>query len=213
MQRKRIKVCGFQTLEDIRIANETGIDFAGFIFAKSKRQIDLTHGIRLKMELDKKIQAVGVFMNSPLKDILFAVDHGGIQWIQLHGEETEEMIYEIKKRVSCTIIKAVPLTCVEMVKDMEKEYSCADYLLFDSFQPGAGVNFPWKWVEHCRRPFFLAGGIKEKNITEAIATSAFCLDIASGSEEAGRKSKEKIEKLVKVVHQSQRYYSEGNAIW
>ena len=56
----KIKICGLKRTEDISYVNELLPDFAGFVFAKSRRQVDAKKTAELKKQLSPKIKAVGV---------------------------------------------------------------------------------------------------------------------------------------------------------
>ena len=58
----KIKICGLKRTEDISYVNELLPDFAGFVFAKSSRQVDAKKAAELKKQLSPKIKAVGVFV-------------------------------------------------------------------------------------------------------------------------------------------------------
>lgn len=60
----KIKICGLKRTEDISYVNELLPDFAGFVFAKSSRQVDAKKAAELKKQLSPKIKAVGVFVNA-----------------------------------------------------------------------------------------------------------------------------------------------------
>ena len=51
-----IKICGITKLSEIEDLNELKPDYIGFVFAKSKRQIDGKTAYRLKENLDKDIK-------------------------------------------------------------------------------------------------------------------------------------------------------------
>ena len=55
----KIKICGLKRTEDISYVNELLPDFAGFVFAKSSRQVDAKKAAELKKQLSPKIKAVG----------------------------------------------------------------------------------------------------------------------------------------------------------
>ena len=59
----KIKICGIRRFEDIEYVNEGRPEYIGFVFARSKRQIDAETAKRLKKRLNPDIQAVGVFVN------------------------------------------------------------------------------------------------------------------------------------------------------
>lgn len=67
--------------------NELRPDFAGFIFAPSKRQVSLEQALEIRAALDEAIPAVGVFVNEPIENIVAIVESRAIQIVQLHGDE------------------------------------------------------------------------------------------------------------------------------
>ena len=62
----QIKICGLFQVEDIDYVNEAKPDYVGFVFAKSKRQVDIHQAEKLKNKLDTNIKAVGVFVEEGL---------------------------------------------------------------------------------------------------------------------------------------------------
>lgn len=64
----KIKLCGLTRTADILVSNELLPNFVGFVFyAKSKRYITPQKAVELKKLLDKKISAVGVFVNEKIE--------------------------------------------------------------------------------------------------------------------------------------------------
>jgi phosphoribosylanthranilate isomerase len=58
---------------------------------------------------------------------------------------------------------------------------------------GTGVPFDWALLKEFQRDFILAGGLTAENIPQAIeATSPYGVDLSSGAEEDGVKSRERI---------------------
>jgi indole-3-glycerol phosphate synthase/phosphoribosylanthranilate isomerase len=102
----KIKICGIKSFKDIGYVNEAMPDFIGFVFAKGKRHVDFNRAYLLKAELDKRIKAVGVFVNEDVDFIKKCCTVGVIDIIQLHGDEDEEYIRQLKISISKPIIKA-----------------------------------------------------------------------------------------------------------
>ena len=75
--------------------NELRPDFAGFIFAPSKRQVSLEQALEIRASLDEAIPAVGVFVNEPIENIVAIVESRAIQIVQLHGDEDNAYIEEL----------------------------------------------------------------------------------------------------------------------
>ena len=92
----KIKICGLKRKEDILIVNKYMPDYAGFILADNrKRTIDLDTLKELYSILNHNILAVGVFLNQDIEYIKKALPY--IDVIQLHGNENDEYIKELKK--------------------------------------------------------------------------------------------------------------------
>lgn len=55
----KIKLCGLRRPEDVAMVNRAMPDFAGFVFAKGKRQVTPMAARTLRSLLDPQIRAVG----------------------------------------------------------------------------------------------------------------------------------------------------------
>lgn len=179
-----IKICGLRRLKDIEYANMLKPDFIGFVFAKSKRQININDALILKEKLDKRIKAVGVFRNDDISLIKEATKNNVIDIIQLHGDEDDNYIKEIKKFTNLPIIKAY------------RDSDLCEFSLFDNINPGNGEIFDWKIIK-TNKPFFLAGGININNIDLALRINPYCIDVSSGAETDGYKDYNKMQELIK----------------
>ena len=104
----KIKICGLNHTEDISYVNELLPDFAGFVFAKSSRQVDAKKAAELKKQLSPKIKAVGVFVNAEPEFIAKLYQKLISDLAQLHGDETADYIHRLKNLCpSLPLIKAV----------------------------------------------------------------------------------------------------------
>ncbi len=199
----RIKICGLKRECDIDYANEFLPDYIGFIFANTKRYVTPELAKMLKARLDSRIKAVGVFVNEDIDLVCDIANGGTIDLIQLHGDEDENYINTIKQRTDKPIIKAVRVQSSQQVITAEK-LPC-DYLLLDTYRKeqygGIGESFNWELIpKTLSKPFFLAGGLNSENILQAENTvKPYCLDISTGVEENGFKSREKIEEIIKLI--------------
>ncbi|NLY43385.1 MAG: phosphoribosylanthranilate isomerase [Clostridiaceae bacterium] len=200
----KIKICGLMREQDIDAVNKALPDYIGFVFARSKRQIDEKKAKELKAGLNPLIKAVGVFVNEEIKNIINLCNSNVIDIIQLHGDENEDYIRRLKNSVSNKIIKAVRVKDLEDIKKA-MEITC-DYLLFDAYHEGKygglGKTFDWSVIPDMGKPYFLAGGINSSNIMRAIQQlNPFCIDVSSGVETNGYKDPEKIMDIVAKVRQ------------
>ncbi|KLU65380.1 N-(5'-phosphoribosyl)anthranilate isomerase [Desulfosporosinus acididurans] len=192
----KIKICGLFQNCDIDFVNEAKPDFIGFVFAKSRRQVSMEWAKAMRSNLSPEITPVGVFVNESLTKIANLLNDNIIEMAQLHGNEGETYIRELKTLTAKPIIKAVQVKVhadIEAMQDSE-----ADFLLLDQGAGGTGQTFDWSLVGEVKKPFFLAGGLKADNIEQAIrAAKPFAVDLSSGVETDGKKDKAKILEIVR----------------
>ena len=175
----KVKICGLSRIEDIEAVNLALPDYIGFVFAESRRKVDFVQAKRLKDLLDKRILTVGVFVNAVIDDIVKIRQEQVIDMVQLHGNEDWGYITELRKKINGPVIKAVR---VKSQKDiLEAETLPTDYLLLDTYQKdlygGSGEIFDWSLIPQIDKPYFLAGGLNEGNLNEALKHKPYCLDI------------------------------------
>ena len=198
--RTRIKICGLTRLEDIQAVNEAKPDFAGFIveFPKSRRSVTVEQLKALREKLDESILPVGVFVNAPVELPAQLLNEGTIALAQLHGQEKESYIAELKAHTDKPVIKAFSIKTAD---DMENSLqSPADYILLDQGSGGTGKTFDWSLIPKIERPFFLAGGIGEENLEQALREiHPFAVDLSSSVETEKWKDPEKIRRVVDIV--------------
>ena len=186
--------------EDIAYVNEAKPDFAGFIIdvPKSRRNVPQEKVRELTALLSPEILPVGVFVNAPMETILSLVTDGTLKAVQLHGQESQSYLEELKKQVAVPLIRAFSIRSPEDLTEAEK--SPADFVLLDNGAGGTGETFDWSLLSSFDRPFFLAGGLRLENITEAVSRfHPYALDLSSGVETDGYKDKEKIIAAVAAV--------------
>ncbi len=194
----KIKICGLSKICHIDYVNEAKPDYIGFVFAKSKRQVSLENAWILRQALNKDIKAVGVFVNEPLENIVNILKKQIIEVVQLHGNENEIFIENLKSIIDVPVIKSVK---VEKSLDIKKaQESSADFVLLDSGAGGTGQCFDWNLIEKVSKPFFLAGGINAANVERGIKIlNPYGIDVSSGVEQDGNKNREKILEFVRRV--------------
>ncbi|MBP3569923.1 MAG: phosphoribosylanthranilate isomerase [Lachnospiraceae bacterium] len=197
----KIKLCGLKRLCDIAYVNELAPDYIGFVFAKeSRRYVSPEEAKVLRSRLQTGIVPVGVFVDEEKEQVAKLVKQNIIEAVQLHGQETEEYIQELRTMVSCPIIKAFRMesrTDVAAAKE-----SLADYVLLDS-GGGSGATFDWSMLKEMNRPYFLAGGLTSENVSEAIKKhQPFAVDASSSLETGGVKDRKKMTNFVQAVREN-----------
>ena len=168
----KIKICGLKEAENIAEITALNPDFVGFIcyppsprfIGKHLKQADFIQAI------PKSVKKVGVFVNESISTIISYQGQLGLDFIQLHGNESPEDCQLLQQR-GLTIIKAF---AVDNQFDFEKLFSyeahCA-YFLFDTptiAYGGSGRKFDWEVLTNYKGslPFFLSGGIAISDIPE-----------------------------------------------
>src|SRR5688500_12519703 len=90
----KIKICGITRAEDARFCAEQGADFLGFIFVRSSpRYIEPESAADIVAQV--QVQTVGVFRDESPETIRRIVDQVGLDFVQLHGNETDDDIAAI----------------------------------------------------------------------------------------------------------------------
>ncbi len=191
----KIKLCGMMEETDISICNEIRPDYVGFVFyEKSHRNLSKEKAKAFREKLNPDIKTVGVFVDTPMDEILDLYHEGIIDVVQLHGENSPEDIKKLQKEGIFVISASQPQT----LKD-KLENSPADMILLDPGK-GDGKAFDWKILEGIKRPFFLAGGLNPDNVTEAIRQlNPYGVDVSSGIETDKKKDPKKMRAFVEAA--------------
>lgn len=195
----KIKICGLTRIADIEAVNTAKPDYIGFVFAKSKRQVDRETARKLKAALAPDIKVVGVFVNHPIPEIIELANQGIIDLIQLHGDEDETTIRLLQDQTGLPVIRAMRIS-----SPADIHATAADYRLFDTYDPnqygGSGAVFNWDLLNGVTGDFFLAGGLNCGNIEAAIdQVHPYCVDLSSGVETDGVKDRDKIIEMVEMI--------------
>ena len=205
MSDPQIKICGVKDKEIAIHAIDAGANFVGFIFyEKSHRNITVANCEQILSDIKDLTIPVAVTVN-PDDKLLDDLSRIGFQYIQLHGQETPEMVESIKLKYGFKIIKAFGVSSSKDLNELIKYESFVEYFLLDSppqanIQGGTGHSFDWKIIENLSitKNFFLSGGLNKDNIISAInlkKTSYF--DVSSGVEDSeGIKDKQLITEFI-----------------
>ena len=200
----KIKICGLHPARDVQLCIDLEVDFLGFVFyEKSPRHLSLKDIQKLKNFIKHKSSFVAVTVNPNdqfIKDIVL----GNFEYIQLHGDETNDRIKEIKS-MGVKILKTIKIRN-EIDIENYKKYDDADIILFDTPGMEKSIKFPEHLISRLPKgdKFALAGSISLDNI-ESIANFGvtFC-DLSSSLEldtQIGYKDHSKIKKFIKKVNE------------
>ncbi len=201
----QVKICGNTNLEDAKLAKELGADYLGFIFAESKRKIDIPTAREIIGGLPGFKNFVGVFSNQPKKDVETVAGELGLKILQFHGDETARYCQSFMDD-GFQVIKAFRIKDVMSLKRLG-EYNVSGFL-FDTFSKdeggGTGKTFDWNLIEdkpYVHEKLFLAGGLNLQNLQQAIAkVKPFAVDVASGVEkQPGKKDPALLEQFIRIA--------------
>ena len=207
----KIKICGMRRSEDIEMANRYKPDFVGFVFAQSPRKVSYEQAKELSELLSDDIVPVGVFVNDHMKLIVDLFKDGIIEMAQLHGDEDEKYIRNLKDKSIEETGKQIPVINAIEIKDgadyndelLKWRDSASDYFILDSGK-GSGKTFDWSLIdkesEFFKNSIFLAGGLNSENLALAIEEfNPFAVDLSSSVETDGFKDEEKIKEITEIM--------------
>lgn len=199
----KIKLCGLSRIYDIEVANELNPEYIGFVFAKrSRRYVSPSNAAKLKQLLLPEIKTAGVFVNESPELIAELLQKETIDMAQLHGDENETFISHLRSLTDKPIIKAFQISSESDIDKVKQ--STADFVLLDS-GTGTGTVFDWEYIRNLNRPYFLAGGLSENNVAEAIRSlHPYAVDVSSGIETNGYKDKIKMAAFCATVRKEDR---------
>lgn len=194
-----VKICGITELITALYSAEAGADAVGFVFAPSIRRITPEAARLISIELPPKVLKVGVFVNSPIKEVQQIIKFCSLDIVQLHGEESQEYCRNVNSKVIKAFNVQSPLF------SLIDSYP-VDAVLLDACLPGkaggTGKVFDWKILESLNRskPMILAGGLNQFNVKEAIlSVRPNGVDVSSGVETNQKKDPEKIRRFINLV--------------
>jgi len=159
----KLKVCGMRHSENIKGLVDLAPDFIGFIFyPKSPRYADELDPDVLKA-IPSFMLKTGVFVNAELSEIVSVSEKYQLDAVQLHGEESVEMVKELKQR-GLTVIKVFRIND-ELPDALEVFEGHVDYFLFDTKAKaygGTGQHFDWSVLLSYpyETPYLLSGGVE-----------------------------------------------------
>ena len=186
-----IKICGIKNQDTLSFCEKNNVNYFGMIFYKnSPRNISFESAKELQnMSKKFKINGVGVFVNESVNNLKQYINYLGLKFIQLHGEEDNNYIKEIKK-LNLNVIKKISINDETDIDNIDN-FNDADFFLFD-YKPrkgelpgGNAKSFNWNIIKNLKinKPWFLSGGINLDNI-HFLKTNIkpFGIDLSSGVE-------------------------------
>jgi phosphoribosylanthranilate isomerase len=200
--RTRVKICGLTDPADARACRAAGADYLGLVFAGGPRRVDATRAAAIR-EAVPDAELVGVFADQPLSEVAAIATACRLDMIQLHGNESEDVVAEVAGKTGLAVIRAVRVG--------ESLSAAADFLLFDLAKgreplPGERERL-WQDAAAAAaagRSVFLAGKLRVEDVPAALAAApCFALDVSSGVETAtGRKDAARVRDFIEEVRRA-----------
>lgn len=199
-----IKICGIRDVATaIDVAKESPSAIGLNFFAKSPRSITPTQAAEIVRGLGSSFSTlsptpIGLFVNHSLAEIELIAAQVGLSVIQLHGDESPELLRELHERhPNWSIFKAFRIgdslrPIAEFVSECQRLSVPLAGCLLDARVEGSfggtGTVAPWELIakEYDKTkwpPLILAGGLTPDNVAEAIrVVRPWGVDTASGVE-------------------------------
>ena len=185
-----IKICGLTTREAVDAAIAAGVDAIGFVFAASKRQVDVLKAVDLARGIPADVLRVAV-MQHPAQILVDEV-------CAIFKPDFVQTDYQD----GATVRIPVPLLPV-MRAGRTLPTPLPDRVLFEGPVSGTGSTSDWQRAAELARQtqLILAGGLNASNVADAIKlVRPFGVDVSSGVEsEPGIKDTGKIAEFVEIV--------------
>ena len=210
------KICGITNTEDAIVACEAGADAIGLNFyPKSKRFVKVDVARQIADVTAGKVAIFGVFVNASVEDICQCANNVGLTHIQLHGDESPEVVAQIRAQLeSVKIVRAIRTRDSDLEGTQSEidrwKAAAVDLLLLDAAAEGvfggSGETLDWGRVGTLKFPvpWLLAGGLGPDNVTQAIELARpDGVDVASGVEsEPRKKHSDMVREFVSAANQS-----------
>jgi len=198
----RLKICGLTNAPDLRLADELGADYVGFIFARtSPRFIEPGRVAYLIRERPPATRRVGVFVDEAIGTVRRVFEECRLDVVQLHGDESPDYCRELE----LPYWKAVRVRESDAALREIERYRNGVVLLDSGGEGrcgGTGISFD---PEIARRAIMggativIAGGIGSDNLERTAALGPFAVDVCSALEQyPGKKSEESMKRFFEI---------------
>jgi phosphoribosylanthranilate isomerase len=211
MSRPRVKVCCIASVEEMRTAVECGASAVGLVSAMPSGPGVI--GEELIAEIAARVPPpVATFLLTCKQDADSIVEQQrrcGVNTLQLCDRISRDVYAELRARLrGVSIVQVVHVNGEESYEEAVSVAPHVDALLLDSGNQslavkelgGTGRTHDWRLsrriVEASPAPVFLAGGLKDENVAEAIETvRPFGIDVCGGVRTDGRLDSGKLKRF------------------
>lgn len=226
-----VKICGLKDSATISAMSGLPVDYIGFVFAPSKRQVTAAQAAELHaaaqaapMRDGKPPRTVGVFVNPTIEELADTLAQVRLDVVQLHGQESPSFCREVTTRFGVEIWRVISIReagekpgsgennrSMMNIEALLAEYAGAvSTILLDTAGGGTGRTFCWEQIpgyqaaaRRCGLRLFVAGGLAPDNVAGLIKEyEPDGVDVSSGVETDGVKDLSKIATFAERVNRS-----------
>jgi len=214
MSSPKIKICGLTRRVDALHAAEAGADYLGVVLVPGTPRARTPEEAR---EILAAASRPGVIVVSDLglSQLQGAAEQAGASVIQLHGEESPELAFGLRKGGGWKVWKALRVRSeADVLEGFSRFDGAVDGFLLDAWHPrkkgGTGRSFSWPGVAEVRESLprgailVAAGGLGPKNVREAVRhLRPHVVDVSSGVERSpGIKDPRRVEAFIREVQEA-----------
>jgi len=204
-----VKICGTTSIHDAQLAAQAGAEYSGIIVehVPSPRNVTLADAAEIAASVD--IPVVAVTVNKSLEELLHIQGVLRPAVLQLHGDETPELVRELKQHNLVVWVVASGDAEAMRRRACVMTEAGADAILVDArttsesgtIYGGTGHTGDWKVARELVDAgirVVLAGGLSPDTVAAAIAqVRPWMVDVVSGVEASkGVKDPEKVRRFV-----------------
>ncbi|MFH1638988.1 MAG: phosphoribosylanthranilate isomerase, partial [Chloroflexota bacterium] len=157
---------------------------------------------------------VGVFVNTPAKEVNRIAGYCSLDLVQLSGTETRQYCQQIER----PLIKVVHVSAGKTYHDIVNEIEAGSRLLagqdiiylldtkISGIYGGTGQTFDWQLAQQVseRFPVMVAGGLTPANVGKLVSKiHPWGVDVSSGVETNGQKNIAKIKAFIHAIRNTE----------
>ncbi len=196
----QVKICGIRTLKAAKAAIDAGADFLGFNFVPtSKRYIAYEKARKIIDYVSCEAQRVGVFQNAKLEEVNQIAKDLGLDFVQLHGNETPVYCSEIESDLIKVFTLSEDFDPEKIINGMKRYSQYVNYFMIDKQKSANSRMLDLLKSKKIANtfPLIFAGNLKVNNVEEVIKTvNPMVVDVAGGVETNGAQDLEKIKLFI-----------------
>lgn len=215
MARTRIKICGISRPQDAAAAVAAGADAVGMVFVPAAfRNCPAEVARQIVDGLPAFVMPVGLFVDAPVATIREMARGLRLSTIQLHGQESPQMVAELAEFNVLKVIHAEASTLDATLakwRDARAGLPNLRGIVLETAgtSGGSGVENDWEAIRLAKErgsfeglpPIILAGGLHQGNVADVVRMlRPWAVDVSSGVEAAkGEKSAARVQEFVAAV--------------